>query len=218
MIDSIQFGLKKIGYQVISAVCKSLGIRVTPEMDVLVKAAEGTSIEVVREKIRKRAPWIIKQFSHFLSFYPKIVKRAYISEETHLYLRRQYLLKVTLSEKNEVKYRGRYIEVLTDHKSKAKELLLQWYRKKAAIKFIEIAEPLIQKFKKYKVEPSSLQLREMPTRWGSCTPKGKIILNSELIQAPKACIEYVILHELCHLIHPNHTQKFFDLQKIVMPD
>jgi len=58
----------------------------------------------------------------------------------------------------------------------------------------------------------------MRTRWGSCTPKGKIILNPELIKAPKACIEYVIVHELCHLVHKNHSQKFFDLQKKEMPD
>jgi predicted SprT family Zn-dependent metalloprotease len=58
----------------------------------------------------------------------------------------------------------------------------------------------------------------MPTRWGSCTPKGKIILNPELIKAPKGCIEYVIIHELCHLIHHDHTQKFLDLQTKEMKD
>jgi predicted metal-dependent hydrolase len=58
----------------------------------------------------------------------------------------------------------------------------------------------------------------MPTRWGSCTPKGKIILNPELIKAPKGCIEYVIIHELCHLVHHDHTQKFIDLQTKEMQD
>jgi predicted metal-dependent hydrolase len=58
----------------------------------------------------------------------------------------------------------------------------------------------------------------MPTRWGSCTSKGKIILNPELIKAPKGCIEYVIIHELCHLIHHDHTQKFIDLQTKEMKD
>ena len=61
-------------------------------------------------------------------------------------------------------------------------------------------------------------IREMPTRWGSCTAKGKIILNPELIKAPKVCIEYVIIHELCHLIYHDHTQKFLDLQTTEMPD
>ncbi|WP_353849848.1 M48 family metallopeptidase [Hydrotalea sp.] len=65
---------------------------------------------------------------------------------------------------------------------------------------------------------STIVLRDMPTRWGSCTPKGKIILNPELIKAPKGCIEYVIIHELCHLIHHDHTQKFIDLQTKEMKD
>lgn len=58
----------------------------------------------------------------------------------------------------------------------------------------------------------------MPTRWGSCTPKGKVILNPELIKAPKGIIEYVIIHELCHLIHHNHTKSLYDLQEKIMPD
>ena len=58
----------------------------------------------------------------------------------------------------------------------------------------------------------------MAKRWGSCTPNGKIILNPELIKAPKGSIEYVIIHELCHLIHHNHTKAFYNLQQRMMPD
>ena len=92
-----------------------------------------------------------------------------------------------------------------------------WYLQNAKNKLHVIAEELIEKFKKYNVEPTSIVLREMPTRWGSCTAKGKIILNPELIKAPKGCIEYVIIHEICHLIHHDHTQKFLDLQTREMP-
>ena len=58
----------------------------------------------------------------------------------------------------------------------------------------------------------------MSKRWGSCTPKGKIILNPELIKTPKKCIEYVIIHELCHLKHANHGSSFYKLQSVFMPD
>ena len=98
------------------------------------------------------------------------------------------------------------------------ELLSGWYLQKAKTKFPFIAQPIIGKFKKHKVEPSSIVLREKPTRWGSCTARGKIILNPELIKAPKGCIEYVIIHELCHLIYHDHTQKFMDLQTKEMPN
>jgi predicted metal-dependent hydrolase len=197
---------------------KSLGITVTPEMEVLVKAPRNTPLEQVKEKIRKKAPWIIKQQSFFLSFHPRTPQRKYVSGETHLYLGRQYRLQVIHSKGESVKLRGKFIEVKTYDKARAKELLSNWYLQKAKAKLQAIAAPLIETFKKYKVEPSEIVLRNMPTRWGSCTPKGKIILNPELIKAPKGCIEYVITHELCHLIHHNHTQKFIELQTKEMKD
>lgn len=217
-MHSIQFGSKTIEYKLTYSNRKTLGITVTPEMNVEVTAPVGSSPEKIQAKVKQRAPWIIKQQSYFLSFHPKRPARRYVSGETHFYIGRQYLLKVTLSDLEMVKYRGRYIEVFTKDKTKAKPLLKAWYRKRAEIKFKEIAAPLIERFKKYQVAPQGIYLKEMPTRWGSCTPKGKIILNPELIQAPRPCIEYVIVHELCHLIHYHHTKKFLDLQSKEMAD
>jgi len=218
MTASIDFGSKQIKFQIKFAKRKSLGITVTPDVDVLVTAPIGTPLERIKDKIRHRAPWIIKQQGFFLSFHPKSAPKRYVSGESHLYLGRNYRLKILSGKNNRVTYKGRFIEVTSKDKSKVKSLLRKWYRDKAKEKFAEIAEPLIQKFKKYQVEPRGLYLQEMTTRWGSCTSRGKIILNPELVKAPKACIEYVIVHELCHLVHPNHTQKFFDLQTKEMKD
>ena len=171
-----------------------------------------------KEKLTKKAPWIIKQQSFFLSFHPKTPARKYIGGETHLYLGRQYLLKIEANNRDLVKLKGKFIKVNTSDKARVKALVKDWYLYHAKSGFNKIAQPLIEEFKKYKVQPDAIVLREMPTRWGSCTPKGKIILNPELIKAPKGCIEYVIIHELCHLIYHNHTQKFIDLQTKVMPD
>ncbi len=218
MIETIQFGSRVIDFRVYYSDRKSLGITVTPEMEVLVKAPAETTMEIVKEKIRKKAPWIIKQQSFFLSFQPKTPKRKYISGETHLYLGRQYRLQIKIGKEDSVKLKGKFIVVTASNKSGAKNLLDAWYLDHARTKFHTIATPLIEKFRKHKVKPSSIVLREMPTRWGSCTPKGKIILNPELIKAPKGCIEYVIIHELCHLIHHDHTQKFLDLQTKELKD
>ncbi len=218
MTTSIQFGSKKIDFLVEYSARKTLGITVTPDLDVLVKAPIDSLLDKIKEKILKKAAWIIKQQSFFLSFQPKTPARRYIGGETHLYLGRQYLLKIESSKKDSVKLKGKFIEVHTTDKSKVKGLVKEWYLRHSKSKFKEIAQPLIDKFKKHKIEPDSIVFREMPTRWGSCTPKGKIILNPELIKAPKGCIEYVIIHELCHLIHHDHTQKFIDLQTKEMPD
>ncbi len=218
MNESIQFGSQKIDFTLRYSGRKTLGITVTPEMKVIVKAPSGTPVEQVREKVRKKAPWIIKQQSYFFSFLPKMPPRRYIGGESHLYMGRHYKLKVTPGKKEQVRYKGRIIEVITKDKSKVRELMNKWYRDRAKEKFSEIAGSLIIKFEKYKVEPIGLYIQEMSKRWGSCTPKGKIILNTGLIKAPKGCIEYVIIHELCHLVHHNHTQKFVNLQNREMPD
>ncbi|MCA6416113.1 MAG: DUF45 domain-containing protein, partial [Cytophagales bacterium] len=175
MTGSIQFGSKTIDFRLEYSGRRSLGITVTPEMEVLVRAPTDTSIEKIKEKIRKKAPWIIKQQSFFLSFQPKTPQRKYVSGETHLYLGRQYRLQIKIGKEESVRLKGKFIVVTVAEKSRTKDLLSSWYLEHARLKFHSVAAPLIDKFKKHKVEPSSIVLREMPTRWGSCTPKGKII-------------------------------------------
>ncbi len=218
MNDSIQFGSRQINFNVVFSNRKTLGITVKADLTVNVKAPSQTSIDKIKEKLIKKAPWIIKQQSYFLSFEPRLTERKYISGETHLYLGRQYRLKIIESDFDAIKLKGQFLNVFTKEKEDVKLKVKNWYSDRARVIFHQLAEPLIESFNKYNVTPSSIVLREMPTRWGSCTTKGKIILNPELVKAPKGCIEYVIIHELCHLIHHDHTQKFIDLQTKEMPD
>ncbi|GHB33830.1 M48 family metallopeptidase [Mongoliitalea lutea] len=225
MKQTIVFGSRTIDFHLEYSDRKSLGITVTPDMEVIVKAPYNTGIDKIKEKIRKKAPWVIKQQSYFLSFHPKTPQRKYISGETHLYLGRQYRLLINNDElgidNERVKLEGGFLKVYTLEKQKAESLVKNWYRKKAEQKLKEIASPLIDSFlirHKLSIPTIQLSIREMPTRWGSCTAKGKIILNPELIKAPKGSIEYVIVHELCYLVYHDHTQKFLDLQTREMKD
>ena len=130
----------------------------------------------------------------------------------------EIILRVTEGVPYSARNNGRYFEVVCTPKSKAAELMQAWYTERAKIKFVEIAAPVIQRFKKYGVTPSCIHIKSMTSRWGSCTPAGKIILNIELIKTPKPCIEYVITHELCHLIRRDHSKAFYELLKTEMPD
>ena len=214
--------MTEIGYIVIRSNRKTLGITVMPDGKVFVKVPLNASFEQIEEKIRKRASWILKQQTFFKSFENQIPPRRYISGESHYYLGKQYILHIVethcRASKNSVNFKGHSFEIVCNSKSKAESLLKEWYRERAKIKFAEIAEPIIQRFKKYNVEPTSLYIQQMENRWGSCTPKGKIIFNTELIKVPKLCIEYVITHELCHLLHRNHTSAFYRLLTVEMPD
>lgn len=218
MSGEIIYGTISIQYSVKFAKRKTLGITVTPEGKVLLSAPLGSSLELIESKLLKRARWIVKQQSYFLSFGTHTPPKKYVSGESHYYLGKQYMLKVMNGKPNSAKYKGRYFEVVCSQKYKAEELMRSWYREHAKIKFTEIAEPIITRFAKYGISPSSIYIQEMGNRWGSCTPKGKIILNTELIKAPKPCIEYVITHELCHLLHHDHTKAFFELLEAEMPD
>ncbi len=218
MTSSVTYGSQEIAFCVQYSPRKTLGITVTPDMDVIVKAPIDAPMEKVNAVVRKKAAWILKQKRFFLAYHPKTPPRRYVSGETHLYMGRQYRLKVLIAEETSVKLKGRYLEVSTPDRGQIKVLVDGWFLEHAKTRFQSIAEPLIERFRQHGVSPSSIQLVKMPTRWGSCTPKGKIILNPELIQAPRGCIEYVIIHELCHLVHHNHTQRFIDLQTKEMPD
>lgn len=217
-MEIVQYGNTDIYYSVVYSERKTLGIVVNPDGSVIVKAPIGILKEKVSEKVTKRASWIIKQQDFFKSFGKKMPQRRYISGESHLYLGRQYRLYVKEGKPNSVSFKGRCFEIVCTSKDKAESLMTAWYKERAKVKFAEIAEPIIQQFKKYGVEPKSLYIQAMENRWGSCTAKQKIILNTELIKAPKPCIEYVITHEMCHLLHKNHTKAFYELLTNEMPD
>lgn len=214
----IDYGLSEIVYTIQFSNRKTLTIAVSPDGEVIAKAPYAADREVIRAKVHKRAAWILKQQNYFKSFGERMPERKYISGESHLYLGRQYILRVTEGKPDSVKYKGRYFEIVCSSKANAKELMKRWYRDHAKTKFTKIAEPIIGRFKRYNVEPSSLYIQEMNNRWGSCTNSRKIILNTELIKAPRPCIEYVITHELCHLVHREHNKQFFELLHNEMPD
>lgn len=218
MEGAITFGTTVISY-VANYVCrKTLAIKVFPDGVVSIIAPLDTSKEQIEDKLRKRASWVLKQQRYFESFGERTPPKRFISGESHYYLGKQYILRVTEGKPDCVKYKGRCFEVVCSPKTKAEELMKEWYRERAKVKFMEIVEVVASQFKKYGVTFSNLYIQEMDSRWGSCTPKGKIILNTELIKAPKICIEYVVIHEFCHLLHSNHTNAFYNLLETEMPD
>lgn len=221
MQDQIQYGKTSIAYELDFADRKTLGISVHPDKTVHVSAPMDTSIEKVKQKVYSKADWIIRQQAFFLSFEPLTPPRKNVSGESHLYLGKQYKLKVRESNTEAVKLHGGQLEVFTKDKSDTKRverLLKNWYRDKAKQHFellFESALPIAINFSK--TQPY-LEYRWMTKRWGSCGRDGKILLNLELIKAPKKCIHYVIVHELCHLAHPNHSRAFWELLEKQIPD
>lgn len=199
---------------------KSLQIKVYPEGMVEVLAPLTLEEEKILEKTRAKAPWILKQLDFFNLYKPLAPPRRYISGETHLYLGRQYRLKIVLDNKHIVKaYRGQlWIHSPNITPEILKIQLNEWYKQRAIIIFNDLLKEILPRFNRYKIKTPLLIVRQMSKRWGSCTATGKIILNTELVKAHKGCIEYVLVHEMCHLVFRNHTKAFQSLQSRILPD
>jgi predicted metal-dependent hydrolase len=222
--DHIQYGDTTIEYSTRRSDRKTLAVRVEPDQTVEVRAPNDASDDAVREKVRKRARWILEQQRYFDSFVRELPPREYVSGETHRYMGRQYRLKVIQIEdeaSERVKLKGPYFRIYTHQKGNrehVKTQLDEWYRAHAKVKFSERLEEASTVMRKYGVEKPPMQVRRMKMRWGSCTPSGRILLNLDLIRAPRLCIDYVIAHELCHLKYPSHGTEFYNLLSRVMPD
>ncbi|MEB3041521.1 M48 family metallopeptidase [Capnocytophaga gingivalis] len=199
---------------------KTLGIKVYPDTSVKVFAPIDTDLPIIEQHLKAKRKWIEKQQRSFRSYLPATPARQYIGGESFLYLGKQYMLKIESSTAEEVKlYQGRLVvKTLNPEATHIKKLLQQWYIARATILFNKLFEEQFCLFKRFGLEKPILQIKKMEKRWGSCTPQQKIILNPELIKAPIVCINYVILHELCHLVHHNHSILFYNLLESFMPD
>lgn len=217
---SIQYGNSTIEYELSYAQRKTLGIAVHPDLRVSVQAPEGTALADIESKVRRRADWILKQQRQLEIYLPDVPPRQYVSGETHRYLGRQYRLKVIEDTAEAVKLTRGFIYTHVPVKSDTrhvKSLMDDWYLDQARQVFEARLAACFPRVQWLNVRYPSIAIRVMTSRWGSCSASGKMTLNIKLIQVPEEYIDYVILHELCHLKEPNHTRRFFELLDRVLP-
>ena len=218
---SVEYGNEKISFTIAYTDRKTMEIAVHPDASVVVKAPKGALLEAIRDRVAKRARWIKKQIAYFRKFDPRTPSRRYVGGESHLFLGRQYRLKIKKHNVDEVKLRGAYFYVLTpdpDNTQKVKDVLDKWYKEHARTVFAHRLEECYMRAKKLNVPYPNISLRKMSKRWGSCSKAGDILLNTVLIKAAVYCIDYVIMHELCHLKVHTHDNGYFRLLSKYMPD
>ena len=205
------------GVKIVRKDVKNITLKVRPNGEAILTTPKAASDEHIKFIIQKRAKWIAKKRTFFASF--KTPQKEYVSGEDFRYLGRSYRLKVVQSKEECVKLQRGYLELFVKDKSdlKRKEnLVYEWYHERATLYFLNI----LQEFNKIvKQDIKNIKIRQMKTRWGSCNPyKSYINLNIELIKKPRVCIEYVVFHELVHLLYPDHSKKFYEHLSLYMPD
>ena len=163
----------------------------------------------IKELINKRMPWIRKKLKDELNITPAIVKN-YVDGESFTYLGNNYKLKSFVRNVSFVKVSSDYINVSLPKKSKEniKGLLERWYEEKA----IEILTEKTNRYAKIiGVLPTAISVGDYKSKWGSCSIEGKISYNWRIIIAPSRILEYVVIHELCHMLEHNHSKEYWRL-------
>jgi len=217
----ISFGRRRFQAEIVWNDRKSLAITVHPDLRITVKAPSGFELESVRRHLRKRASWIVRQLDYFECLHPLPTERRFVSGETHYYLGRQYRLRIRPGRIERVRLLGRFFEVeLPDpgRRERVKPLMLDWYLAHAKSLLPRRVSLYLPAFTRMGAAEPEVRYRRMKKRWGSCSGNGVIMLNTELVKVPIHCIDYVIVHELCHLLCPQHDRRFYNLLGLVLPD
>ena len=207
---------------------RTVALYVHPDKSVEIRMPLLFSVDEIEPFLIKHSRWLFNRLD--LPEKKPIEPKKFVSGELHYFLGKQYPLEVVASDKNSVVFDNEKIvirqrvdkstsqQVNLSKSVSVSDLLDRWYLEQAKRVFQEISIPLVESMKKYNVAPKSFAIKKMKTRWGSCSSKGNINLNLHLIKLPEQCIKEVILHELCHLVHFNHSKDFYALMTAEMPD
>ena len=198
-----------------SARRKKLTITVERDRSVVVHASETTSDEAIREIMKSRWQWIQDKTRHAqkLSELPHPPGKELVNGESALYLGRQYQLEIVQHGGSEIQLDRRFL-IPASATGKRKGVLRGWYVKKANEKILPRVESLAHELG---VKYGRARITDSRYRWGSCTAKDNVNLNWRLIKAPMHVIDYVIVHELAHLLEANHTSRFWNIVRTQSP-
>jgi len=200
----------------------SIKVHVHPNGQVQVDAPEGAGLPAIKAAVQRRARWILKHLDDIEERTRYVQPRQWVSGESQLYLGRRYVLKVIDDPDQRrvtCKLIGGQLRVQGKDLSpeRTQKTVSQWYRDKARDVFERRLKLMVEALPWTKTVPP-WRIVEMQTQWGSCSPEGTVLLNPHLIKAPTRAIDYVLLHELCHLQEHNHSQRFYGLLDRFMPE
>jgi len=197
---------------------KSLSIQI--EHDVIqVRVPKHLKDESIRNMIAKRSHWIRTKLKEQAK-YPRPKPKEFVSGESFPYLGRNYRLKVTVGHEAEVKLIGGYFRIIipknTENQPEViRQLLIDWFKQHALERLRDKADRFS---KMVGVTPNSVSIKDYKARWGSCSTSGDITFNWRIIHAPHSVVDYIVVHELCHMIEHNHSERFWNRVHAVIPD
>lgn len=200
---------------------RSISIIVRPDKSVTVRAPLRTSLKTIERFVQSKSAWILKHLNTKPGIKLLHNDKEYVDGEIFLYLGKEYRLRKIESVRQSVKLNGELLEVgqedLKDT-GRTRFLVTRWFILAARKELTERLRDILNRYEELRFEPSGLVIRQLKSRWGSCSSKRKITLNSELVKLDPVLIDYVIIHELCHLKHHNHGPDFHKLLGEIIPE
>ena len=220
---TICLGEQSLTYSLERKSVKNLNLHVRKDGNVYVSANFRVPVKIVDEFLISKEQFILnaqKRFREQAELKPQ--PKQYVSGETFYIQGRDLRLKVSQATKDRVYSDGIHIFLETKDPSdftKKQRMVEKFIDQLCRDVFNEITSEIYPTFQRYGVFMPTLRIRTMDTRWGSClAKKGIVTLNKRLLEAPRNCIEYVVMHEFCHFIHPNHSKQFYAFLTMLMPD
>ena len=198
--------------QIIRSDRKTLSLSINENAELIVRAPNRASYDEIQKFISEKSAWIEKN--------NRLIKARLKDDLNHnlnsqcLYLGSLYPIKIDHNSFDQISFNGQ-IFTMNDESSETINLILKsWYKKR----FMEVTLPRLKYFSdKYNLKVNQVRVKEQKTLWGSCSSKNNINLNYLLIMAPIKVIDYVIVHELVHTVHKNHSVKFWQKVETIMP-
>lgn len=202
---------------------KNINLRINSDLTVAVSAARDVPFQLIEELVRKKGGWILKHFERYSRRQISSSGLTYQGGDKLKYLGHTYNLAVQPAlQQEEVLFDNENIYLLVHancSSGERKEMIEQWYGEKAVTLFGQALDRIYPLLAGQDVTKPGIKIRKMKTRWGSCSLNSKkITLNLELIKMPQTSIDYVVLHELVHFVHPHHGKAFYDCLSGLMPD
>ena len=200
---------------------RTIGISVHPDSSVIVRVPYLTSQKTIERIVKEKYDWVLRHRDNYRKLDHSNLKRSFTNGEIHLFRGNNSPLEIEKSAKSYIHFFDSTIQIgidRTEDSVAVKKVLYNGYKNEALKHFPELMSKVLMEHENQGFKPKGLVVRTMKRRWGSCSNKGIITLSTELIKLSDIYIEYVIIHELCHLEHHNHGPKFYELLSEVFPD
>lgn len=203
----------QLEYEIIYSNRQRLQISVERDKSVIVRAPEGTSLATIESALEKKKLWLYEKTKHPQKYQERRKERAYISGTSILYLGKEYKLDFINEDSEGVRFDGRFL-LSKAHAHLAEHYLNEWFLEEAR----RIITPKVESYaRKLGVRYNQVLISNLKYRWGSCTPKNNLNYNWRLIKAPISVIDYIIVHEIAHLLESNHTRRFWAIISVQLP-